>query len=100
MSLKYVEVSLAQLDKSEDYIKNGTIGKIEDHVLPPFDTSVGCKELVHYKIGTFCAAKMYSSKLCKPIVLIAMGYRVPEFPQDIENDNIIVNRLSHNKGGL
>ena len=62
MPSKFVKASFVQLAKSEDCVKNGTTDKIDDHVLLPFDTSVGCEKLACHKIDELCAAKMHCTK--------------------------------------
>ena len=45
-----VEASLAQVEQGEDFAKTAIFIKIDDYVLPPFDTFISCKELVCNKI--------------------------------------------------
>ena len=98
-STRSVETLLTQVEQGENCTETAISGKIDDHVLPPFDTSISCKELVSYKIDELSATKMCSMNLCEPIMPIAMEYRVLDFPEDIKSDNMIAKALSWNKGG-
>ena len=66
MSTRSVEASLEKLNKGEDWTITGTTGKIDDHVLPPFDTSIGCKELDRKKLTSFVQPKFTAQNCASP----------------------------------